>query len=118
MQSETTKNYLTNLLNQASLKLGFDNFTITITVPEPRFGDYASNAALVLGKQLKKNPAEVASAIISELKKLDEKGVFESIEPAGGFINFKLSQNYLLKNLQNILEQGDLFGCSIIGEGK
>ncbi len=43
---------------------------VELTRPEERFGDYASNAALQLAKQLGKNPREVAEALAGELKNL------------------------------------------------
>lgn len=118
MRSETAKNYIQGLLNQAAKALGFDLPSPTITVPEPRFGDYSSNAALVLAKQTKANPVEIAEKIIAELKNLDVEKKLSAIENKGGFINFSLSQEFLLKNLNTIVEQGDLFGASLMGEGK
>ncbi len=124
MQSETTESYIVNLLDRAS-----ENFLKSLpgkndvdvqstTAPaDPKFGDYASNLALVLAKPLKKSPKELAESIIAELTKLDEQKRFESIEAVGGFINFKLSSEYLLKNLQDIIDQRDLYGCSVIGKG-
>jgi arginyl-tRNA synthetase len=50
-------------------------------------GDYASNAALALGKKLKRNPREVAVSLSSRLLSSLE-GVVEKTEIAGpGFVN-------------------------------
>jgi arginyl-tRNA synthetase len=89
-----------------------------ITVPEPRFGDFSTNLAMRFAKILAQNPADIAKNLAARLKSMDTEKYFDIIEPMGGFVNFKLSPNYLLKNLQNILEQGDLYGCSVGGEGK
>jgi arginyl-tRNA synthetase len=62
-------------------------------------GDYATNAAMAAAKQLGKNPREVAEKLKA---KLDEKieGV-EKIEIAGpGFINFRLSREAILQEVQ------------------
>ncbi len=125
MKGETGKSYLQKLLNQAGSGLGFDLSAGSISTPEPKFGDYSTNAALVLAKKEKKNPKELASQIIAELKKLDSdpsagmtQSVFEEIFEAGGFINFKLSLNALLENAEKVVEQGDLYGCSINGKGE
>ena len=71
------------------------------------FGDYSSNIALVASKILKKNPFELAKAIV---KKLNTSGVklanidkVEAVKP--GFINFWLSKNYLVNNLQEVLNK-------------
>jgi arginyl-tRNA synthetase len=116
--SETPKKYLQKLLNSALKDLGFPAVNLEITVPEPRFGDYSSNAALVLSKQLKKNPKELAAQIIEQVLKLDENKNLASATEAGGFINFSLAPQVYLQNLNKIIEQRDLYGCSIMGEGK
>lgn len=60
---------------------------------DPQFGDYQSNAAMPLAKALKKNPREVAEALIA---KLDFKGMAEPPTIAGpGFINIRLSNAFL-----------------------
>lgn len=60
---------------------------------DPQFGDYQSNAAMPLAKSLKKNPREVAEALIA---KLDFKGMAEPPTIAGpGFINIRLSNDFL-----------------------
>src|SRR5712672_2644771 len=57
---------------------------------DPRFGDYQTNVALVLGKQRGENPRALAEKIVAQL---DVSGVSESPAVAGaGFINFTLRQ--------------------------
>ena len=120
MQSETTKTYLAHLLSVSlsDLKLAPYLEKIDISVPQSEFGDYSTNAAFVIAKKGKLNPKEVAEKIAAEIKKNDNKGVFEEISIAGGFINFRISQAQLLKNTQIIIDQGDLFGCSLVGKGE
>ncbi len=68
--------------------------------PEDKFGDYASNVALQLGKKIGKNPREVAIAIASKLH--GEKS-FEKVEVAGpGFINITLSNEALAKAVKQV----------------
>lgn len=98
MPSETPKKYLQNLLNSALKDLGFPAANLEITVPEPRFGDYASNAALVLAKQVKQNPKAVAAQIIEQVVKLDADKNIASATEAGGFINFTLTTNFLAES--------------------
>lgn len=55
-------------------------------------GDYSTNVAMIIAKQEKKNPKEIAELLV---KKIDNK-MFEKVEVAGpGFINFFLSKDYL-----------------------
>lgn len=71
-------------------------------------GDYATNAALAVGKMLKKNPKEVAQALKKELDgKLPD---VEKIEVAGvGFINFFLSRDAIVKEVSSAATS-DSFG--------
>lgn len=67
-----------------------------IEYPEPKLGDYSSNAALILSKNIKQPSQELAARIIEAIDKTD----FEKVETAGpGFINFTLKQEILLSNM-------------------
>jgi len=60
---------------------------------DARFGDYQSNAAMVLAKQARRNPREVASAILA---KLDITDLCAPPTVAGaGFINFTMRRDRL-----------------------
>lgn len=67
---------------------------IELTRPDEQFGDYATNVALQLSKQLGKNPREVAEAIAGTLKAPS----ITKVETAGpGFLNITLSDEALIK---------------------
>ena len=56
---------------------------------DSRFGDYQTNIAMLLAKQQRANPRQIAQQIIS---KLDVTGVSDPPEIAGaGFINFRIT---------------------------
>ncbi|NCO10838.1 arginine--tRNA ligase [Candidatus Saccharibacteria bacterium] len=62
---------------------------VQLSRPDAQFGDYASNVALQLARQVEKNPREIAEEIASDLR---ETGVFSEVSVAGpGFLNFRLS---------------------------
>ncbi len=64
-----------------------------LTIPDEKFGDFSTNIAMRLSKQLSKNPREIAETIVQELQ-TDEN--FKKVEIAGpGFINIFLNDNYL-----------------------
>jgi arginyl-tRNA synthetase len=70
---------------------------------DPRFGDYQSNVALGLKKQLGRNPREIAQDLVGAL---DIDRICEPPEIAGpGFINFRIRPSYLAEQLGEI--QGD-----------
>lgn len=63
--------------------------SVTLTRPEPQFGDYATNVALQLAGKLGRNPREIAEEIAGKLR---ESGDFAEVSVAGpGFINLRLS---------------------------
>ncbi len=66
----------------------------TLTRPAEQFGDYATNVALQLGKQLNKKPLEIADAIAEHIK--GKSTYIKMAETAGpGFINITLTDEYL-----------------------
>ena len=85
---ETFQTLLAKKLSNALAKAGLPNAGELSQATDPRFGDYQTNAALVLGKQGGENPRSVAEKI---LQHLDIADLAESPTVAGaGFINFKL----------------------------
>ena len=61
---------------------GTIDFPITLTRPEPQFGDFSSNIAMQLSKQLQKNPREIAEQIAQSRAeaKAGETYSFEQVE--------------------------------------
>jgi arginyl-tRNA synthetase len=85
---ETFQSLLTKKLASALAAAGFDNVGELTQATDPRFGDYQTNAALVLGKQRGESPRNVAAKILEHLSAAD---LCESPTVAGaGFINFTL----------------------------
>ena len=72
------------------------------------FGDYSSNIALALSKQIGQNPMEIAEKIIAS----HDKGelLFSVSVTKPGFINFHISDDYYLNILKNILDERTDFG--------
>src|SRR5271169_1806974 len=61
--------------------------------PDPKFGDYQTNALMGLAKARKLNPRQVAADVLAKLQ-LD--GCCEKVEIAGaGFLNFRLKPTAL-----------------------
>jgi arginyl-tRNA synthetase len=88
--------------------------TPQISRPAAEFGDYATNVALQLAKQVGKNPREVAEEIAAKLR---ETGAFSEVTIAGpGFINVRVSGASIAKQLEN--EWSETYGENNDGEGK
>lgn len=66
---------------------------VELTRPDEQFGDYATNVALQLAKQVGKNPREIAEIL---RERLVSDGQFQSVEVAGpGFLNLTLTNEAL-----------------------
>ena len=72
------------------------------------FGDYSSNIALALSKQIGQNPMEIAEKIIASHDK--DELLFSVSVTKPGFINFHISDDYYLNILKNILDERTDFG--------
>jgi len=73
---------------------------INLTRPEEQFGDYATNAALQLSKQLGKNPREIAETLAVKLRENLHEQISDVLVAGPGFINLKLSDPALVASLE------------------
>jgi arginyl-tRNA synthetase len=73
-----------------------------VPASDPRFGDYQTNVAMVLGKKNRLPPREVARRIVSDLEVQD---ISESPEIEGaGFINFRLATDFLARSVTAVFK--------------
>ena len=83
---------------------------------QAQHGDYASNAALQLGKALKRNPRELATAVAAAI---EPSPWLERVEVAGaGFINLFLSPAARQAVVTRILDQANRYGCAAAMSGR
>jgi len=106
-----------------SLKKGFpeasDNIAgdISLEVPkEKRFGDFSTNIAMKLSKDLRKAPLDIAEGIIKRIEKSDIVRDAKVEKP--GFINFYISNAAVIGGLKDIIGEDAGFGGSSLGRGK
>ena len=86
---------------------------------DPRHGDFAVNAAMVLAKPAGRPPRELAQGIVEAIRAEDGGRTIESMEIAGpGFVNLKLRPEVWLAGLAEVERQGARFGRSDVGQGK
>ncbi|MEO5646646.1 MAG: arginine--tRNA ligase [Candidatus Paceibacterota bacterium] len=111
---------ITALIEHA-LRETFSIEGVSFVVEQPKdisHGDYSTNAALVISKQLGKNPKEIAEALVTYLEENKTIGI-DTITIAGaGFINFSLTKEYFAEQLKTILEQQEQWGSSDVHKGK
>lgn len=84
---------------------------------EKAHGDYATNMAMQLARIAKKPPRKIAEELVESFDK--NKASIEKIEIAGpGFINFYMNNAYLTDLIPTILEAGDRYGETTVGNGE
>ncbi|WP_180542678.1 arginine--tRNA ligase [Staphylococcus haemolyticus] len=85
---------------------------IKVEIPkDTKNGDYSTNIAMVLTKIAKRNPREIAQAIVDNLD--TSKANVKQVDIAGpGFINFYLDNQYLTAVIPEAINKGDKFGCA------
>jgi arginyl-tRNA synthetase len=75
--------------------------------PDPKFGDYQSNALMSLAKSRKMNPRQLATDVVA---RLDVGDWCEKVEIAGaGFLNFRLKHSVLAQTLEAAAHGEHLF---------
>jgi len=108
-------------IEQAVRKCGLETAPLAASVlsypKQQEHGDLASNAAMVLAKNEKKNPRELAERIQSSME-FDPAVVLKTEIAGAGFINFFLSPRYFYGMLRRILETNGQYGRSDVGAGK
>jgi arginyl-tRNA synthetase len=98
----TVSEILRERLQNALRDLGFsiDEPVQLSPTADPRHGDYQTNVAMVLGKKFKQNPRNLAGLIGAKLSMND---IGPEPEIAGpGFINFRLSPEFLSRHLREL----------------
>ena len=83
---------------------------------EASHGDIATNAAMVLAKQVGNSPRDLAKLFATELKTID--GVTDVKIAGPGFLNIDVEEKLWTNEIANILSAGLSYGKSEIGAGK
>lgn len=112
---ETFQALLTRKLAEALTAADLPQAGTVTPATDPRFGDYQTNAALILAKQLGQNPRTLAQKIVDHLS------VGEWCEPpeiaGAGFINLKLLGSAVAAHTTELLRD-DRLGVEKVAEPK
>jgi arginyl-tRNA synthetase len=109
LSMDTFQSLLAKKISDALASAGLPDAGELTQATDARFGDYQTNVALVLGKQLREPPRALAEKIIAHLEVGD---VCEPPAAAGaGFINFRLRPVAIEKQTLGILRD-DRFGVA------
>jgi len=79
-------------------------------------GDYACNIALMLAKPARCKPRDLAEQIVAALPVSDQVTKVDIAGP--GFINFTLTDAAVYAVVETVLEAGEAYGRSVVGDGK
>mgnify|MGYP006424912343 FL=1 len=110
--------YLTTQLTARLEQLGWPTNQLQLARPKKaENGDWSSNIAMALARELKRAPMQIAEELMDGFT-LDPSIVekFEILNP--GFINFFQSSDYLTAQISNILKESGEYGKSDFGSGQ
>ncbi|MEC1635984.1 arginine--tRNA ligase [Bacillus mojavensis] len=120
--AEQMKDVLKEEIKAAVLKAGLAEESqipnVVLETPKDKtHGDYSTNMAMQLARIAKKAPRQIAEEIVASFDK--GKASIEKLDIAGpGFINFYMNNQYLTKLIPSVLEAGDAYGETNIGNGE
>ncbi|MBY4602766.1 MULTISPECIES: arginine--tRNA ligase [Bacillus] len=120
--AEQMKDVLKEEIKAAVLKAGLAEESqipnVVLETPKDKtHGDYSTNMAMQLARIAKKAPRQIAEEIVAHFDK--GKASIEKLDIAGpGFINFYMNNQYLTKLIPSVLEAGEAYGETNIGNGE
>ncbi len=115
--NEEINKFLSSFLNIEEKKLNQiqNKFSSSITDDLTK-GHVTTNVCMIAASNLKKNPKDIATALVEWLKKTKK---FEKVESAGpGFINITLKRLDFVSTINTINQKSQKFGESDYGKGK
>ena len=113
------RSHLTDLLHAALQVVAPGAGAVPILLERPKsvqHGDYASGLAMQLAKPMKRNPREIAQALVAALP---ASPLLDKAEVAGaGFVNLYLKPAAKQRVVRTALENGRAFGRVNLGRGR
>lgn len=99
-------------------RLDFESLPdFVLEVPKDKnHGDFATNLAMLLARQAKKAPRQIAEILVQHFNTAGTD--VQQVEVAGpGFINFKLNKAWLYQVIPTVINAGEDFGRTNVGGG-
>ena len=110
------ENILISLIDY-KIDIGLEDFSLSPPKQES-FGDLSSNIALLISKQIQKNPLEIAEEIKKTMLHQNLNDIEGITATKPGFINFVIKPSYYQNNLKLIIKNQENFGKDFKGKGK
>lgn len=110
------KEKIVSLIKETLEKMGIKKEDVNIEIPKNKEnGDFSSNVAMQLAKDLKKSPLIIAQEVANNIS----ADFIKKIEVASpGFINFYVDNQYLLDNINSVIDMGAKYGSNNVGRGE
>lgn len=108
---EELRKIITTSVKKTFPNVEMPNFTVEYA--EEKFGDFSTNAAMILTKTVGEAPEEIANKIVAEISKEEIFASVEVVKP--GFINFKMPLPFWQQKISEIIETGESYGKSDLG---
>ena len=113
------RSHLSDLLHAALQVVAPGAAAIPVVLERPKsfqHGDYACSLAMQLAKPMKRNPREIAQALVAALP---ASPFLDKAEVAGaGFVNLHLKPAAKQRVVRAAMENGRAFGCVNLGSGR
>jgi len=114
------KRYLQQQIHLAIQSLGIPGELDSIGFERPKqpeHGDWATSLAMTLAKELKRNPREIAQELVGAMS--PDPAFVSGVEVAGpGFINFRMSGEYMRRQLLEAVTQQSRYGTGRAHAGR
>ncbi len=113
------KQQISKAVSTSITSLSYPEKDFSLAPPKnPDFGDLSTNVSLLLTRDLKKSPLEIANNIANILNQDLPKYVSKVTVTPPGFINFKISDSFYQSNITTILDAGNSYGKGSVGKEK
>ena len=108
---------LQSLVREGILPVGIETSRVAVEPPrDPAHGDLSTNAAMVLAKPAGMKPRDLADALAAKLATIE--AVTEVSVAGPGFINLRLSADFWLARIPEVLRAGPAYGASDMVAGE
>ncbi len=103
------------ILQEVLARLGIGD-QVQVDYPrDPKFGDYTTNVAMVMARELGEKPWDLAQRIVQAV----DHPMVDAAEVAGaGFINLRMKRDWWFSAFSRLLKEPESFGSLILGKGK
>ena len=110
------KEHIRRRIDQAVRSLyGIDPPPYKVEKPrDEKLGDLATNVSFLLAKELRRNPADIARELAEALAGEE----FREVTPLKGFVNFRFSEDFLLREFGKLLRLDEEFFREDLGKGE